>query len=310
MIIFLSLLLLTCILTITYQYYVHRNRTKQLHDISEQLRQIVANDADKKVFAFTNDPVLQELVAEIHDLLEKMQMISANDRQLKAASKRMLSNIAHDMKTPLTVILGMLEIVILEQALDEKNQALLETAREKANQVIYLMNQFFDLAKLESNDIDIELSKVDLNEACRKHILEYYHLLDQQQFEVDIAIPEEAIFIQGNEEALGRIFSNLISNVMKYGQDGKYLGLSLRQDETFAYIDVMDKGKGIPKAFHEQIFERMYTLEDSRNHHSDSSGLGLTITKRLVERLNGAIHVQSIPYERTTFTIKFNKLNF
>lgn len=88
------------------------------------------------------------------------------------------------------------------------------------------------------------------------------------------------------------------------------LGLSLRADEDFAYIDVTDRGKGIQEQHQDHIFERLYTLEDSRNRKYQGSGLGLTITKRLTERMNGSISVTSKPHEKTTFTVRLKRMTF
>ena len=133
----------------------------------------------------------------------------------------MLANISHDIKTPLTVILGYLEIMRLNHADNE----MLKKVETKANQVMNLINQFFTLAKLESGDTNINLGKVNINEICRENVLEFYDILLQKDFDVDLFIPETAIFVQGDKEALQRILYNLLSNVIRYGSDGKYLGV-------------------------------------------------------------------------------------
>ena len=103
-------------------------------------------------------------------------------------------------------------------------------------------------------------------------------------FHVHIDIPERNIYALGNVEVLGRVLNNFISNAITYGDDGKTLGMTLRDDETNVYIDVWDTGKGIDESHIDKVFERMYTLEDSRNRLYQGSGLGLTITKDLWKR--------------------------
>ena len=112
----------------------------------------------------------------------------------------------------------------------------------------------------------------------------FYDLVTTKGFQVHIDIPERNIYALGNVEVLGRVLNNLISNAITYGDDGKTLGMTLRDDETSVYIDVWDKGKGIDESHIDKVFERMYTLEDSRNRSYQGSGLGLTITKRLWKR--------------------------
>nr|WP_258365631.1 ATP-binding protein [Aneurinibacillus soli] len=101
-----------------------------------------------------------------------------------------------------------------------------------------------------------------------------------------------------------------LSNAIRYGSDGRVIGLTLRHDEQHVYIDAWNKGKGIHELYKDRIFERLYTLEDSRNKLYQGSGLGLAITKRLVERLGGTISLVSKPYEKTTFTAQLNKMNY
>lgn len=173
-----------------------------------------------------------------------------------------------------------------------------------------LINQFFTLAKLESGDININLCKININEVCRENVLEFYDILLQKEFEVDLYIPETAIFVQGDKDALQRILYNLLSNVIRYGIDGKYLGVFLRQDKSSVYIDVVDKGKGIKQEFISNVFDRLYTMEDSRNREIQGNGLGLAIAKNLVEKLGGNIFLSSIPSVKTTFTVKLKKISF
>lgn len=122
--------------------------------------------------------------------------------------------------------------------------------------------------------------------------------------------PEEAVFVRGNKDALQRILFNLISNVVRYGSDGKYMGMFLRSDEKYIYIDVVDKGKGIERAFAQNVFERLFTMEDSRNREIQGNGLGLTIAQNLAHQLGGEITLESEPNVKTTFTVKLRKFSY
>lgn len=140
--------------------------------------------------------------------------------------------------------------------------------------------------------------------------MSFYDILTNKGFEVNINIPSENIYALVNEEAMDRILNNLISNVIRYGYEGKCLGLNLSGDKEWVYIDIWDRGRGIDEIHKERIFERLYTLEDSRNKEFQGSGLGLTITKRLVESMNGEITLSSTPYEKTTFSMKLKRINY
>lgn len=275
----------------------------KLKKISRELSDIIENDSDEKIMVFTDNRTLMDLCEQINRLLLDRQKIKSNFRKQEISSKKMLSNISHDIKTPLTVILGYLEIMRINHADDEA----LQKVEVKAGQVMNLINQFFTLAKLEAGDMNIEISKININELCRENILSFYDILQRKDFVVDISIPESDVFVQGEKGAIDRILSNLISNAVRYGSDGKYIGFTLRESEIHVYIDVIDKGKGIEKEFALNVFERLYTMEDSRNRKIQGNGLGLTIAKNLAKQLGGDIFLDSEPNVKTTFTVKLKK---
>ncbi|WLD29390.1 Sensor histidine kinase RcsC [Clostridioides difficile] len=305
---FLSICVVILVIIVLYQQFIFRKGIqKKLREISNSLIDILDTNNEKKVMIFTDNKVLIDLVSQINRLLEDCQKIRVDFRRSEISSKKMLSNISHDIKTPMTVILGYLEIIQLNT--HEENK-MLTKVEQKAQKVMDLINQFFTLAKLEAGDTDIELLKVNINECCRENILDFYDLLTQKNFQVAIEIPEEIIFVQGNKDSLQRILFNLISNAIKYGSDGKYLGIFIHSDKKYVYIDVTDKGKGIEKAFAKTVFERLFTMEDSRNRDIQGNGLGLTIAKNLAIQLGGDIILDSEPNIRTTFTVKLRKLSY
>lgn len=298
--------LLVCI--VLYQHYVfHTGTQAKLREISGKLKEIIEIDSDEQIMVFTENKELIELAAQINDLLEKHLKTKAVYRRSEIASKKMLTNISHDIKTPMTVILGYLEIMQLSETASSE---ILKKVADKAQDVMKMINQFFTLSKIESGDMDIGLSRVDICEACRESILDFYELLSNKEFQVVLNIPETPVLVQGNKVALQCILFNLISNVIRYGADGKYLEISLRNEEKNVYVDVTDNGKGIDKIFSDSIFDRLFTMEDSRNRKIQGNGLGLTIAKNLAVRLGGTITLESIPYIRTTFTIQLKKISF
>lgn len=305
---FLSACIAVLICIVLYQQFAFRTGTQiKLKKISQKLEEIQDTDSDENVMVFTDNKVLMDLAAQINRLLENQRKVKVDYRRSEISSKKMLSNISHDIKTPMTVILGYLEIMRLNSS--GENEMLLKV-EQKAQRVMELINQFFTLAKLEAGDTQITISKIDVCEACRENVLDFYELLTQREFQVDVDIPEEAVFVRGNKDALQRILFNLISNVVRYGSDGKYMGMFLRSDEKYIYIDVVDKGKGIERAFAQNVFERLFTMKDSRNREIQGNGLGLTIAQNLAHQLGGEIILESEPSVKTTFTVKLRKFSY
>lgn len=305
---FLCICIAVLICIVVYQQFVFRRGIqKQLKEISQKLEKIQDTDSDENIMMFTDEQALMELLVQINRLLENQRKMKVDYRRSQISAKKMLSNISHDIKTPMTVILGYLEIIRIN---GDKEDEMLLKVEQKAKRVMELINQFFTLAKLEAGDMELEISRINICEVCRENILDFYELLKQKEFQVEVKIPEEAVFIMGNKEALHRILYNLISNVIRYGLDGRYLGLVLRSVKNDVYIDVIDKGKGIGKEFAGNVFERLFTMEDSRNRRIQGNGLGLTITQTLAQQLGGEIVLESEPNVKTTFTVKLHKCFF
>lgn len=308
---FLLIVIAILICIICLQYKRERDRDENLKYIQKKLKSIIENKSTERLLVVTDDKELIPFLIEINNILDFNHKILVDHARNEEAMKKMLSNISHDLKTPLTVVLGYIETIQHKREVgNEEKHMLLKKVYEKTLEVLDLINKFFHLAKLESGDKEISLTRINLSEVSTKNILCFYDVLTEKGLEVKIEIPKDNIYVLGNEEALDRILNNLITNAINYGSDGKVIGLTLKEDEKFGYIEVWDRGKGINELNKERVFERMFTLEDSRNKNYQGSGLGLTITKRLVEKLQGEIFLNSRPYEKTIFTIKLRKINY
>jgi signal transduction histidine kinase len=292
------------------QYRARRKLERDIRYIADKLNETAADGSAQKILLHTDLTALRDLLTGINLLQEERQRESAGYARTGMAMRRMLSNISHDLRTPLTVISGYVEMMTHRSDISPDERAvLMGKLSAKVREVIGMINAFFDLARLESGDKELPLSRVRLDEVCRRNILAFYDVLTDNGFDVEIDIPDEPIHVLANEEALDRVLNNLISNAIRYGGDGRMLGLAVRVDDEAACVDVTDRGKGIQEAHQDHIFERLYTLEDSRNRKYQGSGLGLTITKRLVELMHGSISVASKPWERTTFTVRLKRMN-
>ena len=311
MVLALSMLIIFLLVMNIIQYVSRKRINNHLHEISEKLAEIIEHKTAEKVLLQTDQHSIQFLLIQINRLLAYNQKVFADYASTKDSLRKMISNMSHDLKTPLTVILGYVEKLKLDEKLseDEKEKAILRL-HEKVVGLISLLNQFFDLVKIESDDYMIPLSKISLNEICRKNVLDYYDLLLSKGLHVEIDIPDRNFYILGNEHALNRILSNLISNSIRYGSDGGVFGLTLREDKGSIAVEIWDKGKGIAEVHQDRVFDRLYTLDDARNPQFQGSGLGLSISKRLTEAMNGSIHLSSKPFEKTAFTCNFKQMTY
>jgi signal transduction histidine kinase len=307
--IYVVALLIVCLGVLLFLHFrTKRKMSRELQYMTEKLKVITATDSAERLLLVTDDQRMRDLLNEINSLLDYHQESLADLARLRISTNRMLSNVSHDLKTPLTVISGYIETIQHDKQFSaQEREVLLAKVQVKVMEVAELINTFFDLAKLESEDWQLEIERIPLNEVCRKAILGYYDTLTSKGFTVHIDLPEGSIHIEADPSALTRILENLLSNSIRYGQDGKTVGMTLRQDEENVYIDVWDKGKGIQAADKDRIFERLYTADDARTSAAQGSGIGLMIAKRMTEQMQGQIHFSSIPYVKTTFTLTFPK---
>ncbi|AHZ17799.1 sensor histidine kinase [Bacillus velezensis] len=287
------------------------NLRTEIKYIRNKLRKVVNEETGERLLLNTEDKYIKSLLIQINRLLDHNQKIKGNCNSIELSMRKMLSNISHDLKTPLTVILGYIEMINNDKSLtSEKVMSLLKTVNLKTVEVLALINRFFELVKLESGDKKLNSSRIDICEVSRKIILDYYEILISKEFEVVIDIPDDSVFVSGDEEAIERVLNNLITNAIQYGSDGKMVGLKIRITDNDVFVEISDKGKGINEMHKDRVFERMYTLEDSRNTNYQGSGLGLTITKRLVEQMEGSISLNSVPFKETTFSVRLRRIKF
>ncbi|MCE4939496.1 sensor histidine kinase [Bacillus velezensis] len=287
------------------------NLRTEIKYIRNKLRKVVNEETGERLLLNTEDKYIKSLLIQINRLLDHNQKIKGNYNSIELSMRKMLSNISHDLKTPLTVILGYIEMINNDKSLtSEKVMSLLKTVNLKTVEVLALINRFFELVKLESGDKKLNSSRIDICEVSRKIILDYYEILISKEFEVVIDIPDDSVFVSGDEDAIERVLNNLITNAIQYGSDGKMVGLKIRITDNDVFVEISDKGKGINELHKDRVFERMYTLEDSRNTNYQGSGLGLTITKRLVEQMEGSISLNSVPFKETTFSVRLRRIKF
>ncbi|WP_432667075.1 sensor histidine kinase [Wukongibacter baidiensis] len=309
----ISALLIICGCLSVGLYLVIRKEAqckKDLIYLKNKLSEVNGSQTEEYIKIVTNDEITQQLLIEMNALLANYYAKEGKYIELELSTKQMISNISHDLKTPLTVIQGYLEKELLKTPMENDSKKNLERVYSKTLELIALMNQFFELAKLESGDVEIRRERVEVTELCREIIVSYYSMIQEKAMDVDLKIPDGPVFILSNREMLMRILTNLITNALRYGDDGKVLGITLKNDGEEVAISIWDKGKGIAKEYQRSVFNRLFTLEDSRNKMYQGSGLGLSITKQLVEQLDGEIDLRSTPNELTVFTVRFKQFKF
>ncbi|NFM46600.1 HAMP domain-containing histidine kinase [Clostridium botulinum] len=277
--------------------------------ITAKLNDILKENSRERIKFYNLSTNKKELVREINIFLDKYQSISIDNKNYKEHHQKMISNISHDIRTPLTALMGYVDLLSDSSITKEKKEEYISIIRERGTALKDLMEEFFQMAKLECNDVEITIEKFNISEVVRKNIITFMNEINERNIAPKINIGDEEIFALGDKNYTSRIITNLISNSLKYGYEGNVIGIDLKEDNKWITLSIWDKGKGIDKNELPYIFDRLYTGEKSRNRSFQGSGLGLSIVKNMTQHMNGSITAQSIPYEKTIFTVNIPKAN-
>lgn len=287
---------------------------KKINYINTILEEVFQGNFNQRIRQQNHMKPLKIVSIKMNRIIEKLQEINEENKKSEESRKKMISNISHDLRTPLTSMLGYLELILEDRNIEDRN-VLSEKQKEEYLKIVYnkgnylydLMEEFFQISKLDSNDMRLEIKKINISEIVRENIISFFNEIQKLNIQPEINIPDEDMYVLGDEKAINRIFTNLINNALKHGVKATIIGVKLNYDEKNIFIDIYDNGAGIPDDEINYVFHRLYTVEKSRSLNAKGSGLGLTIVKKLVEALGGKITVSSRPFEKTIFTVIFPK---
>lgn len=287
-------------------YFKEHNKNKKIERdykyINARLLDIINNSENNYILIPSDIKVVKETAKSINNLLEKF-----NDRQIdynrnQKVILQIFTNISHDLRTPITVLKGYIEMLYLQSQKEDLPpviHATIEKMQRNSQELVHSVNNLFNLAKIQSGDMVFHIQKVNLTQVCHEIILEFYTILEEEKFHVEVNIEDKPLYANVDIEAVGRILKNLIDNAIKYGNAGKFLGISLYKKDNHIYIEVEDHGAGISEKDKIHIFTRAYTADRKKGN-----GLGLAISQELANSMGGSISVVSIPQEKTVFTIR------
>lgn len=215
--------------------------------ITAKLNEILKENSRERIKFYNLSTNKKELVREINIFLDKYQSISIDNKNYKEHHKKMISNISHDIRTPLTALMGYVDLLSDNSITKEKKEEYISIIRERGTALKDLMEEFFQMAKLECNDVEITIEKFNISEVVRKNIITFMNEINERNITPKINIGDEEIFALGDKNYTSRIITNLISNSLKYGYEGKVIGIDLKEDNKWVTLSIWDKGKGIDK---------------------------------------------------------------
>lgn len=284
--------------------YAFRVMTKEIQEIQKDLTQ------NQILHLPLPNRHLAKVICSFNGTLEEIREERQKYEKREKEFQKQIENISHDLRTPLTVILGYLKLVKnTNKELSIKNKELeetLEIIENKAEIMKTLVTQFYEFSRLNAGDYELLLDNVDVSRTLRESLMGNYQVLEQSPLEVDIKIPEHPIWVMGEESALERIFLNLLQNAGRYAET--YLHISIKEEEQKVLISFINDTNILSVDDIPYLFERFYMQDSSRNQ--GGTGLGLTVAKSLVEEMGGTLNAyivdkDSIKSVGNQFTICF-----
>ncbi|PGQ44427.1 sensor histidine kinase [Bacillus thuringiensis] len=286
---------------------IARKITRPLDKLATGFEEIASGKYDKRLNYETYFELMQ-IQHSFNVMSEKLDKIEKEKKRLEETKQKMLVDLSHDLRTPITTVQGYVEALQLG-IITEKSE------RERTLNVIYnkiriiavLTEDIFELSKLEHSDYPFEVHPTDISKFIRELLVEYYDLFQAKRLILQYQIPSKEMITPINNRLLYRAISNIISNALQYNTAGTTVFVSLIEDESKVYINIIDNGIGIPEDMKQSIFDAFVRVDDSRENNG-GSGLGLTIAKHIVEKHGGKISLESAK-KRTIFCISLPKLN-
>lgn len=237
------------------------------------------------------DKHLGKLLLEINGLLEKIQEERQQYDKREKDFQKQIENISHDLRTPLTVILGYIKLLKSHGFTPEnegEQKESLEILEKKAISMEKLVSRFYDYSRLTSQDYSIEINKLDSSRLLKEALAGNYQLLSQSHLLLQTHIPEKPVWVWGEETSLERIFQNLLQNAERYGQS--CLCISLKETEEEAVFSFSNDTRLLTPADRPYLFQRFYKQDSSRGH--GGTGLGLTVARLLAEQMGGSLQAE------------------
>lgn len=276
------------------------NVRRRLRDISETLDDIVQGNNNRKLLAKPRE-VTSTICYQINEIVDGFRKQLINHKKAEEANKQLMTSLSHDVRTPLTTLIGYLDAVQKGIVSGVERQTYIETARRRAYEMKDYVDQLFEWFKLHEGEETFTIQNVELAELTRNLLKDWIPIFEESSLHYEIEIPEQLV-VALDHHAYFRILNNLIQNVMSHSQATRIrINVSVVDDR----VDVMvsDNGVGIPEQDLPHIFERLYKCDKVRS--KKGSGLGLAIVQDLVEKMRGTIQVNSEPSKQTEFRIQF-----
>lgn len=282
-------------------FLVIRRVKRQIAEMAEALSDVKNGNGSRRILS-AEEELTAPLAYVINDIIVSYEKQLSSFRRTEETNKRLMTSLSHDVRTPLTTLIGYLDAVHRGIVSGKEQEAYMEIARRKAHDLKEYIDVLFDWFKLNSDEFALEMHVMEAAELTRNILIDWIPVLEEAQMEYSFEIPEQPFRVKIDADGYMRILNNLIQNVIAHSHADR-IEIELSNRNGNLEIRLSDNGDGIDREDLKHIFERLYKCDKGRSEKG--SGLGLSIVHQLVEKMDGRVTAESAPGEGTTFVLRF-----
>ncbi len=260
---------------------------RQIKKICRQLAFINEKDTNMKLAEDGPSSDINSLNEQINKLIEQKKNIDRAAKEKEEAFKDTITNISHDIRTPLTSLDGYFQLLLQSDSPEDKERYI-TIIQERIVSLNDMLEELFTYTKLQNNKYEFDIEKVDFGKIVYDTTLSFYDDFKIRNIEAEIDFSEEDLFVNGNKEAVRRILQNIIKNAMEHGDSN--IRLKLFKADNKVIFECANDVKNVSEIDISQVFTRFYKADSARTH--SSTGLGLSIAKGLIEKIGGSIEAE------------------
>jgi signal transduction histidine kinase/CheY-like chemotaxis protein len=285
---------------------IARREVKPFTSIEQALMQIIANQAAISIDNSRLYAAQTKQLKEIADRTRELEVANAQIAEISRLKSEFLANMSHELRTPLNAILGFSEILKdnLVELTEEQRHECLENIHTSGKHLLELVNDVLDLSKIEAGRMELSYDRFRVNNAVREVHNVIRSLSERRDIDLKIAVDPEELEVRADKSKFKQVLYNLLSNAIKFTAQGGRVWVSSRADAGMLVVEVGDTGVGIPREHHQRIFDEFYQLDTATTRQVEGTGLGLSLTRRLVELHAGTIGVESELGRGSVFTFR------
>ncbi|GGD65787.1 sensor histidine kinase [Paenibacillus nasutitermitis] len=291
-----------CFLFLLFFFVFSRKMIRYIELITSGLQKIAEGDLSHRIPVTTSDE-LGQVARTVNEMTLRLSQSQAEERAAVQARNDLITGVSHDLRTPLTSVLGFLEYIEQDRYRDEPElRQYVSIAYEKSLVLEKLIDDLFEYTRVTSSDLPLQLERIDLVPFLQQLADEFVPALDAAGMACRVHAASAPLVVEGDPELLLRLFENLMTNAIRYGREGLYLDIEMGEEQGQTAIIFRNYGEPIPANHLPHLFERFYRVDASRSKETGGSGLGLAIARSIVELHGGTIKATSAK-RKTEFTV-------